>query len=92
MATAASPISTADDAVIETHNRMIDIQIVLDNEEQIGYTPRAALPPADYDEKHDISFYPTAEKRDYMTTPQERIPDVPPNRRTRTMYHGEERI
>lgn len=58
---------TADDAVIETHNRMIDIQIVLDNEEQIGYTPRTALPPADYDEKHDISFYPTAEKRDYMT-------------------------
>lgn len=58
---------TPDEAIIETHNKMIDIQIVLDNDEQIGYTPRADLPPADYDAQHDISFYPAAEKRDIMT-------------------------
>ena len=33
-----------EDAVFETHRKMIDIQIPLDNEETYGYTPLADLP------------------------------------------------
>ena len=37
-----------EDAVIETHRKMIDIQIPLDNEETYGYTPLKDLPEVEY--------------------------------------------
>ena len=47
-----------DEAVIETHRRMIDIQIPLDAEETYGYTPLCRLPEAEYNAEKDITKYP----------------------------------
>ena len=46
-----------EDAKLETHNEMIDVQILLTGEEQHLYAPREILSPAPYDEANDISFY-----------------------------------
>lgn len=48
---------TREAARLETHDRMIDIQIPLTGEEEMGYCPRAVLAPALYDPSDDISFY-----------------------------------
>ena len=48
---------TVSEARIETHNRMIDIQIPLSCPETMGYTPRKNLPETEYNEEKDISFY-----------------------------------
>lgn len=47
----------ADEAKLETHDRMIDIQIPLTDTETIGYSPRNQLVPVAYDDADDISFY-----------------------------------
>ncbi len=39
---------TPDEAVLETHNKMIDIQIPLSASETFGYTPLVNLPEAEY--------------------------------------------
>ena len=57
---------TIDDARIETHNRMIDIQIPLSCSETMGYTPRKNLPEAEYNEEKDITFY-TGRAEKYIT-------------------------
>ena len=46
-----------DEAVLETHDKMIDIQIPLSAAETFGYTPREALPKAAYNAEKDITFY-----------------------------------
>lgn len=48
---------TPDEAVLETHVRMIDIQIPLDAAETYGYTPIGNLPKATYNEEKDITKY-----------------------------------
>jgi YhcH/YjgK/YiaL family protein len=45
-----------EDAVLETHRKMIDIQIPLDNEETYGYTPLADLPEVEYNEAKQNLF------------------------------------
>ena len=57
---------TVGDARIETHNRMIDIQIPLSCPETMGYTPRKNLPKAEYNEEKDITFY-GGEAEKYIT-------------------------
>ncbi len=53
---------TREQARLETHNRMVDIQILLSGAEQNLFCPRATLPEAPYNEAHDITYYPgTAE-------------------------------
>lgn len=47
-----------DEAVMETHVNMIDIQIPLDGPETYGYTPLCRLPDADYNAEKDITKYP----------------------------------
>jgi len=47
-----------DEAVLETHRRMIDIQIPIDGPETFGYTPLCDLPEADYNDEKDITKYP----------------------------------
>lgn len=47
-----------DEAVIETHRNMIDIQIPLDTAETYGYTPLCRLPEAEYNAEKDITKYP----------------------------------
>ena len=47
-----------DEAVLETHVNMIDIQIPLDSPETYGYTPLCRLPDAPYNAEKDITKYP----------------------------------
>lgn len=48
---------TVDQARMETHNAMIDIQIPLSCPEVIGYIPRQYLSRAEYNATKDITFY-----------------------------------
>ena len=48
---------TVDQARMETHNAMIDIQIPLSCPEVIGYIPRQYLSRAEYDATKDSTFY-----------------------------------
>lgn len=57
---------TKEEARIESHNLMIDIQIPLNVPEAMGYTPRTELPEAEYNEVKDITFYPGLAK-EYVT-------------------------
>ena len=54
MATGKAP----DVAVLETHRKMIDIQIPLSAPETYGYTPTVDLPELEYNEQKDITKYP----------------------------------
>ena len=56
-----------EDAVIETHRKMIDIQIPLDNEETYGYTPLKDLPEVEYNEAKDITKYPGVKAQTLVT-------------------------
>ncbi len=48
---------TPDEAVLETHIKMIDIQIPLDASETYGYTPLCRLPDTPYNAEKDITKY-----------------------------------
>ena len=61
---------TPDEAVIETHNKMIDIQIPLTAAETYGYTQRDALPELDYHAEKDITKYPDLAADSYVTCQQ----------------------
>lgn len=58
---------TIDEAAFETHKKMLDIQIPLDNEETYGYLPLENLPNADYNEEKDITKYSGAVASTYVT-------------------------
>ncbi len=58
---------TPDEAVIETHDKMIDIQIPLSAAETYGYTPREALPAAFYNAEKDITKIPDLAAESYIT-------------------------
>ena len=58
---------TPAEAVIETHNKMIDIQIPLSDVETFGYTPREALPDAEYNAEKDITKIPDLVAESYVT-------------------------
>jgi YhcH/YjgK/YiaL family protein len=47
-----------DEAVLETHVKMIDIQLPLDGPETYGYTPLCRLPEEAYNAEKDITKYP----------------------------------
>ena len=48
---------TVDQARMETHNAMIDIQIPVSGDEEHGWCPAELLPQAEYDEAADMSLY-----------------------------------
>lgn len=48
---------TKEQAKLETHDKMIDIQIPIGTSETMGYIPREKLPEAEYNNQKDISFY-----------------------------------
>jgi len=58
---------TPAEAVIETHNKMIDIQIPLSDIETFGYTQRDQLPEAEYNAEKDISKIPDLPADSYIT-------------------------
>lgn len=55
---------TCQEAILETHRDMIDIQIPLTGEETHGYAPSNTLPAKDYDAQRDCTLYPI----DYVQT------------------------
>ena len=58
---------TPAEAVIETHNKMIDIQIPLSDAETFGYTQRDLLPDVAYNEEKDITKIPDLAADSYLT-------------------------
>ncbi len=58
---------TPDEAVIETHDKMIDIQIPITAAETFGYTPRENLPAATYNAEKDITKIPDLAAESYIT-------------------------
>jgi YhcH/YjgK/YiaL family protein len=58
---------TPDEAVLETHDKMIDIQIPISAAETFGYTPREALPKAEYNAEKDITKIPDLAADSYVT-------------------------
>ncbi|MCR5314082.1 MAG: YhcH/YjgK/YiaL family protein [Bacteroidaceae bacterium] len=57
---------TKEEAKLESHNIMIDIQIPLSCPETMGYTPRKEMEEAEYNAEKDITFYKGLAK-DYVT-------------------------
>lgn len=55
-----------DIALLETHKKMLDIQIPLSAPETYGYTPLCDLPEAEYNEEKDITKY-VGEANTYVT-------------------------
>ncbi|WP_294746678.1 YhcH/YjgK/YiaL family protein [uncultured Prevotella sp.] len=47
-----------DEAEVETHVKMIDIQMPLDGPETYGYTPLCNLPEEEYNAEKDVAMYP----------------------------------
>ena len=58
---------TKEEAVMETHRRMLDIQIPLDADETYGFTPTADLPEAEYNEAKDVTKYPGVQGESFIT-------------------------
>ena len=58
---------TPDEAVLETHNKMIDIQIPLTAAETYGYTQRNLLPNVEYNAEKDITKIPDLAADSYVT-------------------------
>ena len=59
----------ADEARLETHDNMIDIQIPINVSETMGYTPRTKLSECEYYPEKDITFYNEAPES-YITVHQ----------------------
>lgn len=62
-----SKSKTPDEAVLETHNKMIDIQIPITAAETYGYTQREDLPDVAYNEEKDITKYLGLAADSYVT-------------------------
>jgi len=59
---------TKEAATLETHRKMIDIQIPLDGDETFGYTPLAELPDSfEYNAEKDITKYGDTPAQTYLT-------------------------
>lgn len=56
-----------EEATIETHKRMIDIQIPLSAPETYGYTPLEHLPAGEYNDAKDITKLPGLAAESYVT-------------------------
>lgn len=59
---------TPDEAVMETHKNMLDIQIPLDDEETYGYLPLEDITTeATYNAEKDVTKYPGQPSSSYVT-------------------------
>ena len=56
-----------EDAVLETHRKMIDIQIPMNTEETYGYSPVKDLPEVEYNEAKDCTLYPGVKAQTLVT-------------------------
>ena len=57
----------SENAVLETHVNMIDIQIPISCEETFGYTPLCDLPAFDYNAEKDVTLYGDTKPQTYVT-------------------------
>jgi YhcH/YjgK/YiaL family protein len=58
---------TKDEAALEIHRKMIDIQIPLNTSETYGYTPLCDLPEGDFNTEKDICKFPGLQSQTYVT-------------------------
>ena len=58
---------TKETCFIESHVKMIDIQIPISCDETYGYTPLEELPAATYDAGKDMTIYEGVQPKDYVT-------------------------
>ena len=49
---------TVEEAVLETHQVMTDIQVPISSKETYGYTPASELPEGGYDAEKDMTLFP----------------------------------
>lgn len=56
-----------EEAVLETHIEMIDIQIPLSCEESFGFTPLSDLPKLAYNAEKDVTLYGDLSAQTYLT-------------------------
>ena len=59
--------NTKEEAVMETHKNMLDIQIPLDADETYGYIPLEEMPDAEYNAEKDVTKYPGLMGTSYVT-------------------------
>lgn len=57
----------SENAVLETHVNMIDIQIPISCEETFGYTPLCDLSAFDYNAEKDVTLYGDTKPQTYVT-------------------------
>ena len=58
---------TKETCFVESHVKMIDIQIPLSCEETYGYSPLDSLPDATYDAGKDMTIYEGVKPKDFVT-------------------------
>ena len=58
---------TKDEAVVEYHRKMVDIQIPFSGDETYGYIPTADLPEADFDVEKDVALLPGVASQSFVT-------------------------
>lgn len=58
---------TKEQAVVEYHRKMVDIQIPFSGEETYGYIPTADLPAADFNEEKDVALLPGVASQSFVT-------------------------
>lgn len=62
---------TREEAKLESHRKMIDIQIPISDAEEMGYSPLCNLSDSPYEADKDISFYPEAPESYFSVKPGE---------------------
>lgn len=58
---------TPEEAVVETHRVMADIQIPISGDETYGYIPACELPEVEYDEVKDMTKFPGVPSQSFVT-------------------------
>ncbi|HCN53679.1 MAG: YhcH/YjgK/YiaL family protein [Prevotella sp.] len=64
------PAKTREEATLEYHRQMIDIQVPIKGVETYGYTPLADLPVSSFDESSDMGLVPGVAAQNYVTCPE----------------------
>lgn len=80
----------ADEALLETHRKYIDIQIPLETEETIGWKRSSALssPTGEYCEQDDIRFYADSPTAYITVAPGEYVMFFPEDAHAPGIAHG----
>lgn len=58
---------TVEEAVLEKHQAMTDIQVPISGKETYGYTPASELPEGGYDAEKDMALYPGLQAMCHVT-------------------------